>query len=112
LRPNWFENDELTNRAFRRRPNETDGISVASSHDAAKRLLRSGWGVAALSRDAIASIEGLSIVFDNENHGYIKGVPVYAENPSDVDYDRALEIADRLLELARNRVVHDPWKRD
>ena len=96
----------MTNKAFRRRPMiDIDGLSVAPTHEEAKNLQYSGHGVAAL---LIASIEqlNLSVLQTSDTHGFIDGVPFDdAEN-----YDRALEIADRLLFLALPNVQLDHWR--
>jgi hypothetical protein len=116
LRPSWFENQQfelgkLTNKAFRRSEHDTDGLSVGSSHEAAKNLQRSGCGVAAL---AIVSIEslGLSLIKDDDNHGHISGLPIYTSNPANEDYDRATQLADKLLKIAEENLVQDHWRRD
>jgi hypothetical protein len=102
---------QLTNIAFRRSPNDTDGLSVASSHEAAKTLLRSGCGVARLGVAEIAAL-GLTVVTTDDDHGYIDGLPPYAADPTDQNYTRAIELADRLLELSRDNITNDHWRRN
>ena len=105
MKPIWFEGDRLTNKAFRRRPEDTDGLSVASSHEAAKLLQkRSGKGVASLE---IRSIEmlALTVFRENDDHGYIQGIP----DETTENYDIVMAIADKLLKLST--VTIDPWRR-
>jgi hypothetical protein len=86
---------------------DTDGLSVGSSHEAAKQLQNSGWGVAALEILGINQL-GLPVDMQHELHGYIQNVPYDAPET----YDRAMEIADRLLELALPNLTPDHWRRD
>lgn len=74
---------------------------MASSHEAAKRTIARGNGVAAIRIDSIPPL-GLSLVRDDEEHGCITGVP-YAED----DYDLAMDLADKLVELSV--VTLDRW---
>jgi hypothetical protein len=78
-----------------------DGISVASSHEAAKRTIARGNGVATVRIDAIPQL-GLGLVQDDDDHGCITGIP-YAED----DYDLAMNLADKLLALSV--VTLDRW---
>lgn len=110
LKPTWFDNDKLTNAAFRRGPRDDDGLSVASSLEAAQSLLSSGKGVAGILITELAK-SGFPLVETDEIHGYIDNVPPYEENPDTDAYARSTEVADRLLELAKGGIVLDRWRR-
>ena len=102
-------NGKLTNSPFRRGPQDTDGWSVASSLDAAKRLRNSGCGVAKLDISELEAL-GLSLEQTDDDHGLVHGMPPYAD-PTDVQaYNLASEIADKLLEKAKDNVILDKWK--
>jgi hypothetical protein len=65
-----------------------------------------------LARSEIESL-GLVVVLTDDEHGYIDGLPPFTENPSDENYNRANEAADKLLEIAnRGGIIHDHWRRD
>jgi hypothetical protein len=55
---------------------------------------------------------GLAVIESDEVHGYIDGLPVFVDDTTNADYDRALERADRLLELAKNHIQTDHWRRE
>jgi hypothetical protein len=110
LRPSWFENGQLVSKAFRRSPSDEDGLSVASSYEAAKKLLKSGGGVARIPIAALRAL-GLTVAPTDEDHACIEGLPPYADELADENYNRALELADRLLEFSNNNIMVDKWKR-
>lgn len=103
----------LSNDAFRRSPNDIDGLSVASSHEAAKRLLRSGRGTARFLLLELLAL-GLDVTQTDADHGYIEGLPPFTDDPADPNYNLATEYADRLLALASKgeNITIDPWRRD
>jgi hypothetical protein len=108
LRPSWFDNGVLQNKAFRRRLGvDIDGLSIASSHDSAKLLQKSGKAVASLADSGILEL-GLGVIHSDERHGFIDGVPYDSEE----NYNKATEIADRLVELCSGNIVYDHWRRD
>jgi hypothetical protein len=110
LKKTWFDEHGLTNKAFRRRPRDEDGISVAASREAAKKLQDSGFGTASLLIARIILIPKLSVKCGDDDHGYIDGVPVDApENPLEI-YNKVMWIADQLVEIAKDDIVVDPWK--
>jgi hypothetical protein len=96
LKASWFDSDGLlTNKAYRRSPKDTDGLSVACSHDYAKKTLERGSGVAAILIDALTDL-GLKASFaPDDPHGTIDGLP-----PDGLDYNRASELADRLVAVS------------
>ena len=104
IRAAWLDSQrKLKAEAFRRRPDkDDDGLSVASSHENAKRTLDRGKGVAALRIDAIEAL-GLELFRADEIHGLIKGLP----DPRPENYDLAMNIADRLVSLSL--FTYDPW---
>ena len=93
----------MTNKAYRRGPSDVDGLSVACSHESAKQTIQRGDGVAAIEMIEIPPL-GLQLFQDTDDHGYIAGIPYPEEN-----YDLAMELADRLLELSV--VTPDHWNR-
>jgi hypothetical protein len=106
LKQSWFDNGELTAKAYRRSPADADGLSVACSHDYAKTFQRSGCGVAAVK---LRTFEELGLAVQRtatDPHGLIQGLPAY----EDQDFNRALELADRLVHASR--VTSDRWRRD
>lgn len=95
IRSGWLDDGLLTDKAFRRRPGtDLDGLSVATSHNTAKRLQRSGAGVAALALREIEQL-GLHVVCPG-NHGAIHGLPF--DTPD--NYAVVIEFADRLCRIA------------
>ena len=102
IRTGWLYEGTLTDKAFRRRPKDLDGLSVSSTHDSAKRSLQSGAGVAAL---AVLKVEQLGLqVACSGSHGTILGLPFdIPEN-----YSRVIEFADRLRDIAE--FSKDPWQ--
>jgi hypothetical protein len=78
-------------------------LSIASSYEGAKLTLRVGKGVASLPITGIRAFN-LNVVPDDDEHGCIVGIPFDTE-----DYDLAMELADRLLELSV--VTIEPWNR-
>jgi hypothetical protein len=93
----------LTNKAYRREPKDTDGLSVASSHELAKLTIERGKGVAAIEINKIPPLN-LELVQNDDDHGCIVGIPYREEN-----YNLAMELADKLLELSV--VTLDRWNR-
>ena len=100
-RSGWLHDGTLTDKAFRRRPKDLDGLSVSSTHDEAKRSQQSGAGVAALE---VLKVEQLGLqVTCPGSHGTILGLPF--DIPQ--NYSRVIEFADRLLAIAAFK--KDPW---
>ena len=105
LKPNWFEDGVLTNKAYRRIPGkDVDGLSVSSSHEAAKLTITVGKGVAAALIRAISFLN-LQLVQDNDEHGCITGIP-YSDQEN---WNLAMELADKLLAISV--VTFDRWNR-
>ena len=75
-RKSWFDGYVLTNKAYRLRPTDTDGLSVGSSHTAAKQLQSSGFAVAQLRIVELENL-GLSVLPTDDNHANILGFPPY-----------------------------------
>jgi hypothetical protein len=54
---------------------------------------------------------GFTVRHDDEEHGYIDGLPPFTENPNDDSYNLATEAADKILELAKGNITFDHWRR-
>ena len=104
IRPGWLDSQrKLKAEAFRRRVNIDDnGLSVASSHEAAKLTLTKGKGVAALRIDAIEALQ-LELFREDDDHGLIRGLP----DPRPENYNLVMSIADKLVSLSS--FTYDPW---
>jgi hypothetical protein len=107
IKKSWYDDTlGVDAKAFRRRASDTDGLSVASSHEGAKVAFQRGHGVAKGRIEGIREI-GLGLEQGDDGHGVILGVPMESQE----NYNEVMEVADRLVRLFCE-FTHDPWKSD